>query len=624
VEQQLARLAWAMACCAGVAVACPAAGQTRPAPRPGFPALVQINADAAGNDTPNEYANEPMLVVDPQAPSRLFVAWNHFERPGPGALWGHFQSAYSVSLDGGRTWWPRARLEPGVRRANHHAAVLPVPVDGAGFAVGSAYVNDQTIYFGSLWFADRVGGALRGKVSTPPHDKPWIFADAVAGSPGFGNLYTSWNSVVNPATPNIFARSFTGGRTWTAPSGMPASPSLGSIAVGPDGAVYVSGIVNIEPSNLFMVARSDDAWNPLVAVPTFSTVRVGLNGAVFPVATGPNPGGPLQQVRLIVDTTTGPRRGWVYFLTSADPTGTDPCDVFFSRSSDRGATWSAPVKVNTDAARSSSWQWFAAMDQAPNGRLDVVWLDSRDSRDNATMRLYYRSSADGGATWGTEQALSAPFNLTTGWGYEKKIGDYFTLVSDNLGASLAWTSTLRGPQDVYFTRIGPEDCNRNGLDDASELASGSAADCNGNGVPDSCDIAAGLEVDANSDGVPDSCAGTYCEATDYNRSGATDLDDLADYLADYYTLPAIPGGMQVDAPSYAGERVGFMAACPGAGDAPPPYAPESYRVAGYRVGFSIDGSQSCPMGVGQVFPNLDHLGDFITLYFGGVGGGCGA
>ena len=48
------------------------------------------------------------------------------------------------------------------------------------------------------------------------------------------------------------------------------------------------------------------------------------------------------------------------------------------------------------------------------------------------------------------------------------------------------------------------DCNRNGMSDECEVASGSAADCDGNGIPDSCDIAAGAE-DCNDNGVIDQC-----------------------------------------------------------------------------------------------------------------------
>jgi hypothetical protein len=103
--------------------------------------------------------------------------------------------------------------------------------------------------------------------------------------------------------------------------------------------------------------------------------------------------------------------------------------------------------------------------------------------------------------------------------------------------------------------------------------------------------------------------------SDYNRDGFLNLDDLGDFITDYYSAPPIPGGVQPAAPTFAGTSVGFGVPCPGARDAPAPYAPNAYRVNGFRVGFSADGSNACPLSPDQAFPNLDNLGDFITAYY---------
>ncbi len=106
---------------------------------------------------------------------------------------------------------------------------------------------------------------------------------------------------------------------------------------------------------------------------------------------------------------------------------------------------------------------------------------------------------------------------------------------------------------------------------------------------------------------------------DYNADGFVNLDDLADFVTDYYTVPAIPGGAVAAAPTRPGEAVGFGTPCPLAADAPPPYAADAYRSGGFRVGFSVDGSNACPLDPAQPFPNLDHLGDFVGLFYGQVG-----
>jgi hypothetical protein len=104
---------------------------------------------------------------------------------------------------------------------------------------------------------------------------------------------------------------------------------------------------------------------------------------------------------------------------------------------------------------------------------------------------------------------------------------------------------------------------------------------------------------------------------DYNRDSFVNLDDLGDFITDYYVAVAIPGGVQPSAPTYPDIAPGFGGTCPNAGDAPTPYAIDAYRTQGFRVGYSADGSNSCPLDPSQLFPNLDNLNDFITLYYSG-------
>ena len=109
-------------------------------------------------------------------------------------------------------------------------------------------------------------------------------------------------------------------------------------------------------------------------------------------------------------------------------------------------------------------------------------------------------------------------------------------------------------------------------------------------------------------------------AADYNRDSFLNLDDLGDFITDFYTVPAIPGGLQPNAPTYSDvATVGYGTACQFAADAPAPYQTNAYRANGYRVGYSSDGSNSCPFDPSQPFPNLDNLNDYITFYYGTFG-----
>jgi hypothetical protein len=115
---------------------------------------------------------------------------------------------------------------------------------------------------------------------------------------------------------------------------------------------------------------------------------------------------------------------------------------------------------------------------------------------------------------------------------------------------------------------------------------------------------------------------SFC-VEDYNRDGSLNLDDLSDFITDFYFVPAIPGGLQINAPTYNTISLGYGIPCPSAPSAPAPFAPNAYITNGYRVGFSTDGSNSCPADPGQNFPSLDNLAEFITAYYAAfTGGGC--
>ncbi len=163
------------------------------------------------------------------------------------------------------------------------------------------------------------------------------------------------------------------------------------------------------------------------------------------------------QAYIDVDRSNGPGRGNVYVLASVlRLSNSDPGDVMFARSTDGGQTWDDPIRINDDLS-SSDYQWFGTMSVAPNGRIDAVWLDTRDAPGNSlNSSLYYAYSLDQGETWTANIRLSDEFDPHVGWPNQNKMGDYFHMVSDDAGAHLAWCGTFNGEQDVYYGRITPD------------------------------------------------------------------------------------------------------------------------------------------------------------------------
>ena len=296
--------------------------------------------------------------------------------------------------------------------------------------------------------------------------------------------------------------------------------------------MYVFGTPNSSSTSTFYLVKSSNANNALVT-PVFTWETVSMGG-VAKIGGAPNPGGLLGQSQVVVDASNGARHGWVYLLATVDPAGTDPGDINFVRSTDGGATFSPPQKINPEPASSTSWQWFGTMGISPSGRLDVVYNSTDGTGALTSSKLMYISSTDGGATWSDALQVTGVFNSTIGQPNQNKIGDYYDIESDDLGASVIMSATFTGGQDVYYIRIGPEDCNRNGRDDSVDIAIGFDPDCNGNGVPDSCDIASGFSTDTDHDGIPDGCI-ENC-AGDFNLDGQVDDTDFVMFAYSYNVL----------------------------------------------------------------------------------------
>src|SRR4029077_17498190 len=106
------------------------------------------------------------------------------------------------------------------------------------------------------------------------------------------------------------------------------------------------------------------------------------------------------QIFLAVDKSGTSSNNNVYLLASVLPAGaTSGSDVMFVRSTDNGLTFSPPHRVNDDPINHSKWHWFGALSVAPNGRLDSVWLDTRNAANNTDSQLFFSYSNDAGVTW---------------------------------------------------------------------------------------------------------------------------------------------------------------------------------------------------------------------------------
>ena len=101
--------------------------------------------------------------------------------------------------------------------------------------------------------------------------------------------------------------------------------------------------------------------------------------------------------------------------------------------------------------------------------------------------------------------LTPAFDPHVGWPQQNKMGDYFDMNSDDLGADLAYAATFNGEQDVYYIRIGIR-CSDAGtvtLDSPSfaceDIATVAVNDC---GLNTDDELVETVEVTIHSDSEP--------------------------------------------------------------------------------------------------------------------------
>ncbi len=476
----------------------------------------QINTDpATGFDLVNDAANESSIARSLTDPDAFIVGWRQFD-----SVFSNFrESGYAYTRDGGATWSGGLVLNDGTFGSD------PVLVAGPD---GEFYYN---VLDGSLstqiYRTFDNAASWDGPFPAGGGDKQWMAIDATDG-PNRGTLYQYWSSAANV--------SVDGGETWSASS---SCTRWGTMTVGPDGRCYAGGrsIVGVG------VNAADPLGPPSITNldPLPYSNPIAFSGII-------NPAGIEGQNNVAVNTAPGPHYNEVYALQSARQStqppsdAQDSTDVYFAYSTDLGDTFSDAVRVS-DAEPGTSWQWFATVAVAPNGRIDAVWNDTRDDPGSdpvfnpTSSRLYASYSVDGGRTWAANFPVSPAFDHRLGYPNQNKMGDYITMVSDDVGAHVAYVATFTGGQDVYYLNIGGADCDANGVPDDMEIAAGEATDLDGDGVPDACACLA----DLNSDGVVniddvDAFVGAFLSgdpAADLNTDGTLNFDDIDLFVASF-------------------------------------------------------------------------------------------
>jgi len=296
-------------------------------------------------------ANEVPIIANPRNALQLLTGANDYSCPT-------FQGFYASS-DGGSTW---------VRKC------LPAIAGGSG-------LGDPMVGY------DRLGNAFAGGIQSGPPGQVIVVSKST-------NNGTTWGTPVVAAVPTL-TNGGTTDKGWMEIDTFPSSPHVNCL--------YVSNTqFDNNNSSEISVSHSCDhgaTWKTVVVdtkqiypsqVDQFSDLAIGKNGTVY--------------VTWMRCPATGP----------TGDCGSTTAKMLFSKSTDGGGTWSAPVTmVSPKLAPDSCGAFYGclpntservsnipavAIDNSigPNaGHLYVVYYNW----DGVRMRVLVTHSADGGATW---------------------------------------------------------------------------------------------------------------------------------------------------------------------------------------------------------------------------------
>jgi hypothetical protein len=368
------------------------------------------------------------------------------------------------------------------------AATWAGNIDGAG----DDNNGDPSVVIGlnGVWYAGKINGnfgqsvawsvdegatwhdVIVSSVPVPGEDvldKDHLWIDNTPASPFQGNLYTAWTNFVS-TSPNYhqveLSRSTDNGLTWTTPMEISSGVSAGSfcqgvnLQTGSAGEVYCAFIVY-------------DTWPGDETAIGFTKSLDG--GSTFNQATriinnikGIRTSGTNKYMRvnsfpsMTVDLSKGNYKGNIYIIWANNgipgvDTGSD-IDVYMIRSTDRGSTWSVPIRVNQDPSGLGKEHFLCWISCDPvTGNLCVIYYDDRNV-SSTQCETWISYSYNAGDTWTDMKVSDVAFTPTPIPGTPVNyFGDYLGVNTRNMMAYPIWTDNRTGNALTWVSpvNLGP-------------------------------------------------------------------------------------------------------------------------------------------------------------------------
>lgn len=408
----------------------------------------------------NSTQSEISVDIHPTNPNIIFASANSTNWPvttlyGTGLYW---------STNGGVNWTGYDNPPIGSNSGDPASVIGPNGYFYIGYirSGGGQGVSVSTNN-GATW-TNYIAGA--DPSSSDLLDKNHLWVDKQLSSPYVNRVYDAWTHFVtgSPSENQVVLNySTNNGVNWSSFVDLSASLSPGShaqgvnISTGPNGEVFAAFAIydnwgtGVYGEDAIGFAKSTDGGVTFTKARIYSAPNFGIRGTLKPtnirVSSFPS---------MAVDRSGGPRNGYIYIVwpqRGVAPAGNDP-DIVLIRSTNGGATWSSPVRVNNDALNNGKDQYYpwCTVDQS-NGALHIVFYDNRNTTTDSSG-VWMATSFDGGITFENYQVSDANFKPKPisglASGYQ---GDYIGITSSNGKAYPIWAEDRTGNYQAWSTIV---------------------------------------------------------------------------------------------------------------------------------------------------------------------------